>query len=151
MKFFTRFDHANPVVEFILPSMTEQSHAKECDINCIMARYRKTGVLAPDHQLRSGYYADLCEVGSYEEMQQAIVDAESHFLKLSPGQRAAFGNSVHRFLDEIHDSTKIDKFINLGLVAAKTSSVGTQANPADVTDLKGGEVATSKEVADVTA
>lgn len=150
MEFRTRFNHADPVVDFVLPSVTEQSHAKECDINCIMARYRKTGVLAPDHQLRSGYYADLCEIGSYEEMQQAIVDAESHFMKLSPDQRDAFGNNVYRFLDEIHDSSKIDKFIKLGLVAAKPSTIGTQANPADVTDLKGGS-ATSGEVANVTA
>ena len=47
------------------PSLARQSEKAYSDINVIMRKYVKTGVLPP--QTREGFFADVSKVGDYRE------------------------------------------------------------------------------------
>ena len=81
MEFLTRFSpRVRRGVRFEKPSRTKQSFAAETDINQIMARYQKTGVLSVDPldaaRAANPLYADVSGLPSYQEMRNRIVAAD---------------------------------------------------------------------------
>lgn len=133
-RFFTRFDPP-PSVNFTFskPSLTEQSHRKECNINCIIDRYKKTGILGGIDQAREMFFGDFSEVGSFHDVQNIIVDAREKFNSLPSNIREAFGNDPARLLDALRDKSQIGKLIDIGLIKkVADGTVGTPENPADV-------------------
>ena len=55
-------------------SMTKQSFADEVDINKVVARYEKTGML--DHvNRRQPFYGDVSEIRSYQESLNVVIHA----------------------------------------------------------------------------
>lgn len=98
------------------PSMTEQSHAKACDVNNIMKKYIKTGVL--DHaKAYSGYYADVPQI-DFHEAQNVIAKAEQVFMEIPAQVRRRFDNDPGKFLDFIHDPASRKEAIELGFIAS---------------------------------
>lgn len=78
-------------------SLTEQHHAAACDVNNIMARYTKTGVL--DHlRLYEGQYTD-CPPGDYHEAMNRVTAVNSMFEELPSQMRSHFRNDPSVFLD----------------------------------------------------
>lgn len=83
------------------PSLTKQSFKESTDINNIMARYQKTGVL--DHVSKfSGTYGDL-DGQTFTEQQVIIANAISMFEELPSKARAFFEHSPANFLDYVDD------------------------------------------------
>lgn len=119
-------------VKFFKPSLTEQSHRNEVDINSIIARYRRTGVLGTPTQVREMFYGDFSAVGSFHEVQNIIMDAAKRFMELPSNVRLAFENDPARFLDAFKDDSQLQKLIDLGLVKAPDPVVGTLDNPAPI-------------------
>lgn len=132
--FWTRFDPPPSVkVTFTKPSLTEQSHRKECNINLIIDRYKRTGILGGIDQARELFFGDFTEVGSFHDVQNVIADAREKFFSLPSNVRESFGNDPARFLDALKDSSQLGKLIDLGLVKKVINGeVGTPENPADV-------------------
>ena len=83
-------------VKFPAETLTEQSHIARCDINNIMARYTKSGVL--DHVRRfEPVYADMTE-GDYHSALTQVAEAKTMFEELPSTIRRHFGDDVSRFL-----------------------------------------------------
>lgn len=97
-------------------SLTKQSHIKECDINEIMKRFERTGLVehANTHQ---GDYGDFTFVPeNYQEALQLVQNAQQMFLTVPAKVRQAFDNDPGRFLAFVQDPTNEDKMREMGLL-----------------------------------
>lgn len=96
--------------------MTRQEFAAECDINTLMARYERTGVLP----LRSGepQYLDLTEMPPDLMSALAVMDAaERSFMDLPATVRREFDNDPVKFVEYASDRANIDQMREWGLAA----------------------------------
>ena len=111
-------------------SMTHQSFADECEINNIMKKYEKTGVLTHvrEHQ---GQYGDFISAMDYHSAMNAIVRADEMFMDLPAAVRARFGNDPAAFLGAAQDPERIEEMRELGLAVASAS------DPAEVKPKRG--------------
>lgn len=97
------------------PSRTKQSFAKECDINQILARYRKTGLL--DHvRANPGVFADVSKIEDFHGMTQKIRFAQESFEQLPADLRNRFNNDPGRLIAFVADKSNIDEAIKLGIL-----------------------------------
>lgn len=97
---------------------TKQSFKAECDINAIMARYIKTGVI--EHTARyAPQYGDFSDVKSYQEALHAVQEADAMFMSLPAQVRAKFDNDAGKFLDFVQDPSNVDEMGKLGLANPK--------------------------------
>lgn len=89
------------------PSRTKQAHASECDINAIVRRYDKDGVIT---HLRNDQanYADVSEMGSYRETLHTVREARADFLELPHEIRAEFDNDAVAYLDFLATASSDD-------------------------------------------
>ena len=101
--------------EYYGPSLTRQSEAAYADINKIMAKYRKTGVLPP--QTREGFYADISEVGDYREALARVEQMDEQFSSLPADLRIKFNNDPAEFLDFVSNEENMDKIEEMGLIS----------------------------------
>jgi len=90
------------------PSMTKQSEAAACDVNNIIRKYDRTGVLTHLQQAQA-VYADVSEIGSYLEAVQTVESAHSRFYELPSGLRAHFSNDPAEFVDWSREATPEDR------------------------------------------
>lgn len=118
------------------PTLTKQSFAAECDINNIMKRFERDGVI--DHlKQHGGQYADL--VGQPEDFRaamQMVVDAERLFSMLPAKVRKEFDNDPAAFLDAFDAAGKDEearkRLETLGVLqAAVEPSKSSQDGPAE--------------------
>lgn len=69
-------------------SRTKQSFSAECDINNIMSKYMKTGLVS--HVSRyGGDYSDVAVVSDYHTSMNNVVKAQSMFMSLPSFVRAS--------------------------------------------------------------
>lgn len=98
-------------------SMAKQAFKAECDVNNIMKRFERTGVM--EHAAKyEGRYGDFTEVGDYQTAMQAVVEAREAFESLPAQLRARFGNDPGAFLGFIEDPENIEEARKMGLVKA---------------------------------
>jgi len=105
-----------PVVDCsTVPSRTRQHHKDACDINVIVAQYRRTGQLL---HLQGGLptYGDVSEVGDFRSVLERVRSAEAWFMKLPAKVRAAFENSPAAFMDAVEDPARQEELVRLGLL-----------------------------------
>lgn len=109
--------HERTPLKFIGVSLTKQAMKSESDINNIMAKYAKTGIIShlSNHQ---GQYGDFSEVTDYHTALNQMIEAESSFASLPSGVRAEFDNNPGKFLDFVHDPANEEKMIEMGLAYA---------------------------------
>lgn len=94
---------------------TKQEFADECDINKIMARYEKTGVI--DHvNFRAAAYGDFSSVATYHDAMNVVVAADAAFAALDARTRDRFGNDPVQMLKFLEDPANREEAIALGLV-----------------------------------
>lgn len=106
------------------PSMTHQCFTDECDINNIMAKYERTGLL--EHVNRhQGQYGEFIDAPSYQEAQNLIIEANNMFMEIPAAVRAKFENSPAKFLEFVQDPNNLPEMYELGL-AIKPAPVQDQ-------------------------
>lgn len=133
MEFNTRYKPGkSPSISFTLPSMTEQYHRDEVDINTIISKYQRTGVLGTSTQVRETFFGDFSNVDTKFEAALALKEAESRFMDLPSSVRAAYDHDALKFMRALNDDTQIAKLVSLGVYKAPAPDVGTQLNPGDV-------------------
>lgn len=93
----------------------KQSMRDECDINMILARYAKTGLLTPV-VTRPPMFVDVSEVGDYRQAVQNVESAQNLFMELPATTRARFANDPAQFLDFATDPANETEMIELGLL-----------------------------------
>lgn len=87
------FDRERVVTKTPGKSLTEQHHARSCDINSIMAKYLKTGVI--DHISKyEPQYGDVC-MQDYKQAQDLVARVKTEFEELPGYVRARFNDVSH--------------------------------------------------------
>lgn len=94
-------------------SRTIQSEAIHCDINRIIERFQKTGVLPIQTQ---GLFGDFTKNTDLMEHQAKIQKARSKFGELSYELRNRFKN-IESLLEWLSDSANHEEAVQLGLIA----------------------------------
>lgn len=111
-----------------LPSLTRQEFAAECDINILMERYEKSGVISHVNQ-RTPQYLDLGDVPDLQTAHHIIQNATAEFMALPASVRREFDNDPMQFLKFADDPANIDRMRALGLAAPLP-----EAKPAPASD-----------------
>ena len=96
---------------------THQSGKDECDINKIMAKYVRTGVL--DHQKEHGENYGFCTSLDLHEALVTVRQADEMFNDLPSSIRTKFDNEPGQFLDFVQDPNNSAELIELGLAKPK--------------------------------
>lgn len=78
--------------------LTEQSHAKSCDIHNILTQYEKTGVITHNAK-HQGQYMDYPNSHDFKAMMDTVAEAKSMFESIPATIRKDFANDAGRFLD----------------------------------------------------
>lgn len=94
---------------------TQQEFVDECDINNIMARYMKTGVIDFVNQ-HEPQYGDATG-WEFQEAQNVVVSAKNMFSDLPAKIRERFGNDPAKFLDFINDDENRVEAAKMGLLS----------------------------------
>lgn len=107
-------------------SMTKQCFRDECDINNILKKYKKTGLI--EHVNRySGSYDDFVGQEDYRTGIEKIREAEAMFGALPSNVRARFHNDPGEFLGFVANPANVAEMVELGLTKKPVSS--GQAEP----------------------
>lgn len=113
-KFHTRFDHNHPISPSGGPSLTDQQFISDCDINCILNRYRITGSLP--QTLRSGVFADVSSVTNFADMFEKVRLASEDFNALPSSIRDRFGSDAAAFYRFALNPDNVNECIKLGIL-----------------------------------
>lgn len=100
-------------------SRTHQSFAKDADINNIMAKYRKTGILVDPtlvNSARQPRFGDFSDIVDYASIVNRITQANADFMTLSAEVRAKFDNDVEKCLVFIADPKNLVEAVKLKLL-----------------------------------
>jgi len=110
-------------------SMTQQNLAAETDINAIMSKYQKHGILTHVSKY-AGQYGDFSGVHDYKTGLERVMAANEMFESLPANIRDRFGNDPAKFIDFAVDPENVDEMRALGLAPKKVATPEPQA-PAD--------------------
>lgn len=107
--------------------LTRQSFKNECDVNSIMAKYAKSGLV--DHVSRvEGRYGDFTSAPSdYLEAMQTVIDAQHAFAGLPASIRKEFNNDPSDFLAFMSNPDNADRMRELKLLPVKAKDTAKNA------------------------
>nr|QJB20242.1 MAG: internal scaffolding protein [Microvirus sp.] len=98
-------------------SQVQQHLAADTDINNIMAKYRKTGVL--QHVTNMAHeFGDFSDVPDYKSAMEQIMAADAMFMELPAAVRDRFGNDPAKFIEYATDKSNLDDLRKMGLAPA---------------------------------
>lgn len=111
-------------------SRTQQNFQAECDINNILKKFHKTGII--DHlAVHKGEYGDFTSSTDYHENLIAMQKANDAFDSLPSTIRTRFNNDPTLFLDFVHNDENEDELIEMGLAYPRVSSETAEPLPVD--------------------
>lgn len=99
----------------ISPSMTRQEFTDECDINQIMARYDKTGMLPVNAPTPAQFVDWSAMPADLQEAMHMMIDADQAFMRLPASVRKEFDNDAVRFVEFAQNSDNLDRMREFGL------------------------------------
>lgn len=92
----------------------KQSFKNECDVNLILKRYDRDGIIT--HVARStAEYGDFTEVNEYRENLDFVMAAQAAFAELPSHVRKRFGNDPGEFFEFATDPKNESELVELGL------------------------------------
>lgn len=94
---------------------TKQSFKEECDVNNIMKRYQRDGVIAHRNEFGGNYGDFMTEIDYHSAMNQ-IAKAQQMFEGLPSSIRNRFNNDPAEYLAFVHDPENKDEMVKLGLM-----------------------------------
>lgn len=116
---------ANTAIKFKEPSMTQQHLKDACNINKIMAKYEKTGLVTHINQ-RAAQYGDFSEVTDFQGALEKIAGANNMFMDLPAEIRQRFDNDPVYFVEFCSDPANIGELRELGLAEPEIVTEITQ-------------------------
>lgn len=93
------------------PSMTRQADAESCDVNNIMKRYERTGVLPPF--ATPGFFGDVSRLGDFHAITEVVRQTTEVFMQLPAKTRFEFGNDVANFVNWASDGQNADALADM--------------------------------------
>lgn len=120
-KMFTRKDR-KPVKKYFLDDdgeplaeiLVEQCHKDDCDINKIIGRYDRHGVLNTVNEAKK-WYGDFTEVNEFQQAQELVAKGKTYFEELPSEVRNKFRNDPGNFLEFASDPRNNKEMVKLGL------------------------------------
>lgn len=109
-------------------SRTLQSDAEAADINNILKRYQRTGLL-PEMIKTNPRYGEFADVPSYQEALNIVKLAHEQFDNLDAHVRARFQNSPEEFLAFTSNSDNLKEMVELGLAIEKKPEIEPVITP----------------------
>jgi phage internal scaffolding protein len=97
--------------------LTEQNHKDETDINNIVRKYNKTGLIDHLNQFEK-QYGDMTGF-DYQDAMNTIAAANTMFEGLPSSIRNKFDNDPAKFINFVDDEANADKLIEMGLAKPK--------------------------------
>ena len=118
MKLFSAYDkfdiHSEKTgLSCLDSSLTQQQFKEESDINTIVDRFMKSGVL-PDPVLMP-QYVDFEGVFDFQSAMNVVRQADENFMRLDAKVRARFNNSPQEFLEFFANPDNAQEAVLLGL------------------------------------
>jgi len=111
------FDRHRVAIAFPETGRTKQAMADDCDVNKIMARFAKTGILT--HVAKyEGRYGDFTEALPYHEAISLVKEADAMFMSLPSKIRTKFKNDPGAFLEFTQDPENEGEMREMGLLPA---------------------------------
>jgi hypothetical protein len=89
------------------PSMTKESLAKDLDVNNIVRRHAKTGVLPNAHAFE-GIYGEFDSI-DLREAEEKVMKANELFMEVPSAIRAEFNNDAGAFIDYATDPANLEQ------------------------------------------
>lgn len=110
------------------PSLAVQASKDECDINFIVKKYLRTGILP---EVQQGAYLDISDMVDLRGAIEMVRDAEAAFMDLPAEIRRRFDNDPTKLVEFAQDDKNMAEAVKLGLVDAKalTPSQPPQETP----------------------
>lgn len=125
-----------PVITRFGKTRTRVSEQDSVDVNKIVARYEKTGVLPVEG--REAFYADVSNMGDYRTALEQVRMADEAFMQLPAALRARFDNDAAAFLDFTSDPANRAEMAELGLIEPLESPADVPASPEPPVDVPEG-------------
>lgn len=111
-------------------SLTQQQFKEESDINTIVDRFMKSGVLPSPVNMPQ--YMDSDGIFDFQTAMNYVRQADENFMRMDAKVRARFNNSPQEFLMFFADPANTDEAIRLGL-AIPNAVVETKVSAAEPT------------------
>lgn len=96
-------------------SQTIQSEKDACDINRIVDRYQRTGILTHTRDAIQARYGDFSNIPDFHEAQNIVAQANQLFMQMPAQIRSRFQNDAGNFLNFFQDPNNQEEAIKLGL------------------------------------
>lgn len=106
---------SKPGMTFEKPSLTQQHFKDECDINNIIERFTRTGLL-PQYPGEDMQYGDYTTSVDYHEAMTIVAQAKQQFEALPSSVRDKFDNDPAKMLDFVSKKENIEESVRLGLL-----------------------------------
>jgi len=104
-------------LEFSKPSRTHQSMRDECDVNFILRKWAKTGLISHVSS-KPPKFGSFDNVVDYQSACNQVIAADAAFMALPSRLRERFSNDPHKLLLFINDPINRDEAVRLGLFKA---------------------------------
>lgn len=127
MSFTAPKDQKRPTLD-TGPGLTKQSMRDECNINNIMAKYQKTG-LVDFVSNREAQYMETDPIDFHEAMN-IVTSAKEMFADIPSSIRKKFNNDPGEFLEFVQNPENIDQVYELGLAQRPPDYVPPQVETA---------------------
>lgn len=115
-----------------------QQHAKdECDINKIVEKHQRTGVLPVNQQ--QPVYGDFSSPVEFQEAMNIVNTAKAAFESLDAKVRKQFDNNPAEFLAFVDDPANAEELVKMGLREPKPVFEGDEKKGASEAPPKAGE------------
>ena len=99
------------------PEITQQNFKNESDVNTILRRYDKTGLITHVNN-STAQYGDYTEINEYKHNLEAVIQAQDNFNQLPSHIRKRFGNDPGEFFEFATNPANQDDLVKLGLANA---------------------------------
>ena len=100
--------------------LTKQSFKDECNINKIMAKFQRTGMIN-HYSKHAPQYMNIPAI-EYHEALNMIAEANSMFAELPSSVRDKFANDPEKFLEFVQNPKNNDELVEMGLANPPLSS-----------------------------
>lgn len=98
------------------PSRTQQQFKKDCDVNEIVAKFKRTGSITHIKNTQEGVYADLTTLPvDLQEARQIVLQAEQSFAAMPAQLRQRFGHDPKNLIEFLENPQNDDEAVKLGL------------------------------------
>jgi len=123
--------------------LTEQNHKDETDINNIVRKYNKTGLIDHLNQFEK-QYGDMTGY-DYQDAMNTVAAANTMFEGLPSAIRNKFDNDPAKFINFVDDEANADKLVEMGLAKPKVSTPVDEGSKEPVEAVKTAETEVKTE------